>query len=198
MLKADNAEHHPGRRDDRPTACIRRDRPPLLVAGSGARSPAAARRRARRRAGRRPPPPPPAAPRQEHDDHRSGDIADTLKASGQFTILLKALDAANLTSVLKTRRPADRPRRRPTRLQRRLPPAQLASLMKTENAAQLQALLTYHLINAAAPPTKIKGAKGPVPTVGRRRRADRRRPAPPIQVNDADVVGHAPVSNGDI
>src|SRR6185437_11009390 len=32
----------------------------------------------------------------------SGDIIQTLTASGQFKTLLKALDATNLTSVLKT------------------------------------------------------------------------------------------------
>ncbi|TAJ72751.1 MAG: fasciclin domain-containing protein, partial [Gallionellaceae bacterium] len=31
-----------------------------------------------------------------------GDIVETLKASGQFTNLLKATDATNLTVVLKT------------------------------------------------------------------------------------------------
>src|SRR5580692_3152494 len=48
------------------------------------------------------PPPPaaaPAAPSMQLTP--SGDIVGTLKASGQFTILLKALDAANLTGFLQ-------------------------------------------------------------------------------------------------
>ncbi|HXQ47480.1 MAG TPA: fasciclin domain-containing protein, partial [Caulobacteraceae bacterium] len=48
------------------------------------------------------PPPaaaPPAAPSFQLTP--SGDIVGTLKASGQFTILLKALDAANLTAFLQ-------------------------------------------------------------------------------------------------
>src|SRR5579862_6786681 len=45
------------------------------------------------------PPPPAAAPSMQLTP--SGDIVGTLKASGQFTILLKALDAANLTAFLQ-------------------------------------------------------------------------------------------------
>ena len=126
----------------------------------------------------------------------AGDIADTLKASGQFTILVKALDASNLTSVLKTAGPLTI--LAPTDAAfNALPAGQLANLMKIENAAQLQALLTYHLINAGVPTSKIQGSKGPISTVA----------GTPVQidgtgsmimVNDASVVGHAVVSNGDI
>ena len=41
----------------------------------------------------------PPRPRQQLAPH--GDIADTLRASAQFTILTKALDQTNLTAVLK-------------------------------------------------------------------------------------------------
>ena len=37
--------------------------------------------------------------------------------------------------------------------------------MKTENAGELQKVLTYHLINAKVDSSKIKGAKGGVKTV---------------------------------
>ena len=43
----------------------------------------------------------PTAPTPPPSLAAHGDIADTLKASGQFTILAKALDQTNLTSVLK-------------------------------------------------------------------------------------------------
>jgi uncharacterized surface protein with fasciclin (FAS1) repeats len=126
----------------------------------------------------------------------AGDIADTLKASGQFTILVKALDASNLTSVLKTAGPLTI--LAPTDAAfNALPAAQLANLMKIDNAAQLQALLTYHLINAGVPMSKIQGAKGPISTVaGTPVQIDGT--GPTIMVNDASVVGHAVVSNGDI
>lgn len=126
----------------------------------------------------------------------SGDIADTLRASGQFTILVKALDASNLTSVLKTRGPLTILAPTDTAF-RAFPAAQLANLMKIENASQLQALLTYHLINAAAPLSKIQGSKGPIRTVANTD-VQIDGTVSPIRVNDADVVGHASVSNGDI
>jgi uncharacterized surface protein with fasciclin (FAS1) repeats len=126
----------------------------------------------------------------------SGDIADTLRASGQFTMLVKALDASNLTSVLKTAGPLTILAPTDAAFQA-LPPAQLASLMKIENAAQLQALLTYHLINAGVPLTKIQGSKGPIRTVANTD-VQIDGTVSPIRVNDAAVVGHAAVSNGDI
>jgi uncharacterized surface protein with fasciclin (FAS1) repeats len=126
----------------------------------------------------------------------AGDIADTLKASGQFTILVKALDASNLTGVLKTAGPLTI--LAPTDAAfNALPAGQLANLMKIENAPQLQALLTYHLINAGVPMSKIQGSKGPIRTVAN---SDVQidGTASPIKVNGANVIGHAAVSNGDI
>ncbi len=139
---------------------------------------------------------PAAAPTMSMTITPSGDIADTLKASGQFTILVKALDASNLTSVLKTAGPLTI--LAPTDAAfNALPAGQLANLMKVENAAQLQALLTYHLINAGVPMSKIQGSKGPIRTVANTDvQVDGT--GATIMVNDASVVGHAAVSNGDI
>jgi uncharacterized surface protein with fasciclin (FAS1) repeats len=126
----------------------------------------------------------------------AGDLADTLKASGQFTILVKALDAANLTSVLKSAGPL-------TILAptddafRALPPGQMDNLLKVENAAQLQALLVYHVINAAVTPAKIQGSKGPIRTVANTE-VQIDATGPTIRINDANVVGEATVSNGNI
>ena len=125
-----------------------------------------------------------------------GDIADTLKASGQFTILVKALDATGLTPVLKSAGPLTIMAPTDTAFQA-LPPEQLANLMKPDNAAQLQGLLTYHVINAAVPPTKITGSKGPIRTVaGSEVQIDGTGAA--IKVNDATVLGEVGVSNGTI
>jgi uncharacterized surface protein with fasciclin (FAS1) repeats len=94
----------------------------------------------------------------------SGDIIATLTASGQFTTLLKALDATNLTAVLKGAGPLTL--FAPTDAAfAALPAGQLESLMSASPPAALQKLLTYHLINARVDSTKIKGAKGPIPTV---------------------------------
>ena len=94
----------------------------------------------------------------------AGDLVATAKASGQFTILLKALDAANLTAVLQ--RNPNLTLFAPTDAAfNALPPGKLDELMKTDNASVLQKLLTYHVINAPVDSSKIKGAKGGVKTV---------------------------------
>jgi len=91
-----------------------------------------------------------------------GDIVETLKADGHFTTFVKALDAANMTSVLKTNTnltvfaPTDA-------AFAALPAGELDKLMK--DPAALQKLLTYHVVNATVDSTKIKGAKGGVKTV---------------------------------
>jgi uncharacterized surface protein with fasciclin (FAS1) repeats len=93
------------------------------------------------------------------------NIYDTLKASGQFTILLKAVDQSGLAPVLQ---------RYPVTLFaptdaafNALPPDVLTKLMAANDTAanQLQQILKYHLINAQVDASKIRGAKGPVNTV---------------------------------
>lgn len=91
-----------------------------------------------------------------------GDLVDTLKASGQFNTLLKALDAANMTGTLKTHKnltvfaPTDA-------AFAALPAGELDKLLEDPKA--LQKLLTYHVVNATVDSTQIKGAKGVVTTV---------------------------------
>ena len=93
-----------------------------------------------------------------------GDLVETAKLSGQFTTFVKALDATNLTAVVKGNQnltvfaPTDA-------AFAALPAGELDRLMKKENAAELQTLLVYHVVNASVDSTKIKGAKGPVKTV---------------------------------
>jgi uncharacterized surface protein with fasciclin (FAS1) repeats len=94
----------------------------------------------------------------------AGDLVETLKASGQFTVLVKALDATGLTPVLKNNKnltvlaPTDA-------AFAKVPAADIERLMNPDNAAELQGVLTYHLINAPVDSKKVKGAKGPVKTV---------------------------------
>ena len=94
----------------------------------------------------------------------AGSIVATLKASSHFTILAKALDLAQLSGVLSTNpgltlfAPTDE-------AFRALPPSQLAKLLQSDNAPILQKVLIYHLVNLSLDSSKIKGAKGPVPSV---------------------------------
>ncbi len=91
-----------------------------------------------------------------------GDIVETLKADGHFKTLVKALDAANMINVLKTSKnltvfaPTDA-------AFAALPAGELDRLMKSP--AELQKLLTYHVVNAPVDSATIKGAKGAVKTV---------------------------------
>lgn len=116
----------------------------------------------------------------------SGDMSSTLKASSHFTILSKALDASNLTPVLKATpnitlfAPTDE-------AFNALPPAQLAALMETKNAPLLQKILTYHLVNLSLDSSKIKGAKGPVASVeGAKLNLDGS--GNPLKVDNADII----------
>ncbi|MFZ4605000.1 MAG: fasciclin domain-containing protein [Caulobacter sp.] len=91
-----------------------------------------------------------------------GDIVETLKADGHFKTFIKALDAANMTTVLKANKnltvfaPTDA-------AFAALPAGELDRLLKSP--AELQKLMTYHVINATVDSGKIKGAKGGVKTV---------------------------------
>ena len=115
----------------------------------------------------------------------SASIIATLQASGEFTKLLAALQATNLTGLISTHpnltlfAPTDA-------AFAALPPGQLDMLMKSPT--QLQAILTYHLVAAAIKDSDIKGhaatkiptaAKKPITIDGS---------GPTIMVNDAKVL----------
>ena len=94
----------------------------------------------------------------------NGNLISTLQGSGHFSILLKALDVAQLSETLKSApnltlfAPTDE-------AFQALPPSQLSQLLAAKNAPVLQKVLIYHLVNALVDSSKIKGAKGPIPTV---------------------------------
>ncbi|WGM40092.1 fasciclin domain-containing protein [Caulobacter sp. NIBR1757] len=117
-----------------------------------------------------------------------GDIVDTLKASGQFTVLLRTLDETNLTTLIKTNKnltlfaPTDA-------AFAALPAGELKRL--EENPQELQKLLTYHLINAPIDSTKVKENAGKVATVA----------GPEIVLDNsgaAFTVGPATVTQADV
>jgi uncharacterized surface protein with fasciclin (FAS1) repeats len=92
----------------------------------------------------------------------SGDLVETLKASGQFKTLLSAVDATNLTAVLKNNKnltlfaPTDA-------AFAALPAGELDKLMADK--AALQKLVLHHLINAPIDTTHFNGTKKPFPSV---------------------------------
>jgi len=127
---------------------------------------------------------------------QAGDLVDTMKASGQFTILLKALDASNLTALLKSAGPLTI--LAPTDAAfNALPAGQVDNLLKVENAAQLQGLLVNHLVNAAVTPDKFKGGKVPIRNVANVDLQFDGAVNPPT-INGATVVAEGVATNGDI
>lgn len=91
----------------------------------------------------------------------NGDLVDTLKLNGDFKTFTGGLDATNLAGLLKTNKnltvfaPTDE-------AFAAMPAADLAKLQSDKTA--MQRFLLHHIVNAPIPSTKIKGAKGPVPS----------------------------------
>lgn len=93
----------------------------------------------------------------------TNDIVDVMRADGQFTILLSALDATGLSATLESDEsisilaPTDA-------AFSALPAGELDRLMLAENRDELQQLLLYHVINADVRPEQIENRRGPVVT----------------------------------
>jgi uncharacterized surface protein with fasciclin (FAS1) repeats len=128
------------------------------------------------------------------------DIYTTLKNSGQFTILVKALDQAGLAPVLQ--RYPNLTLFAPTdAAMNALPPDVLSKLMAQNDASanQLQQILKYHLINAVVDSSKIKGAKGPVNTVENTPVVVDGANPDNLLVNNADIIqADVKVANGGV
>jgi uncharacterized surface protein with fasciclin (FAS1) repeats len=116
----------------------------------------------------------------------AGDMVATLRGSGDFSILVKALDDTNLSGVLKTTpnltlfAPTDE-------AFHALPPTQLSQLLAPKNAALLQKVLTYHLVHLDLDTSKFKGTKGPVETV-EKSKLQIDGSGEPMMVNNADII----------
>ena len=88
----------------------------------------------------------------------NGDLISTLRLSPQFTVFVKALDATNLSALLKSSTsltvfaPTDAA----------FPQSKLDSLMADK--AGLQKMLLHYVINARVDSSKIKGTHGPWPS----------------------------------
>lgn len=90
-----------------------------------------------------------------------GDLVDTLKLSGQFTTLVAGLDATNLSGLLKTNK--NLTVFAPTDAAFAAMPADELTKLKGDKAA-MQKFLLHHVVNAPVDSSKIKGAKGPIPS----------------------------------
>ena len=124
-------------------------------------------------------------------------IVDVLTASGQFTTLLKAVDATGLTPVLKSAGPLTV--FAPTDAAfAALPAGALDNLMKPDNLPQLQALLTYHVINARIPAIKGHGQTS-IQSVAAGKKVTVDGSGETVKVNDATAVqSDIKASNGAI
>lgn len=104
----------------------------------------------------------PAAGAQSVHIAPAGDIVQTLQAGGQFTTLVAALNATNLTPVLKNNKgltifaPTDAAFAATGDVKAQIAKGDQAYL------SGLQKLLLHHIINAEVDSSKFKGAHGPV------------------------------------
>lgn len=102
----------------------------------------------------------PAAPVAAKPVAVQGDLLDTLKLDGRFTTFVKAVEATNLTTVVKMTKtltvfaPTDA-------AFAAMPEGDLAQLMANKTA--LQKFVLHHVINAPVEAAKMKGAKGQWP-----------------------------------
>jgi uncharacterized surface protein with fasciclin (FAS1) repeats len=103
----------------------------------------------------------PAAPAQTAATQNT--VIDVLRANGQFTTLLGALDAAQLTDTLKTQ-PAISIFAPTDAAFAALPEADRARLMDPANVNELRQVLLYHVVVADVESSQIEGAKGGVQT----------------------------------
>ena len=108
----------------------------------------------------------PAAQAQAETPAAANTVIDTLKAQGQFSTLLTALDQAQLTETLKAQ-PAVSIFAPTDAAFAALPEADRTRLLDPANANELRQLLLYHVIVADVNSEQIKGTKGGVETAAR-------------------------------
>lgn len=90
-----------------------------------------------------------------------GDLVETLKLSGQFTTFVKGIDATNLAGLLKSNK--NLTVFAPTDAAFAAMPAEDLTKITTDKTA-MQRFILHHVVNAPIPSSKIKGAKGPIPS----------------------------------
>jgi uncharacterized surface protein with fasciclin (FAS1) repeats len=95
----------------------------------------------------------------------ANNVIDVLRAQGQFSTLLSALDTAQLTETLATR-PAVTVFAPTDAAFAALSEAERTRLLNPANAQELRNRLLYHVIVADVTGAQIEGARGAVPTAG--------------------------------
>jgi len=117
---------------------------------------------------------------------RAADIVDTAVAAGSFKTLVAAVKAADLVDTLKGKGPFTV--FAPTdEAFAKLPPGTVESLLKPENKAKLQAVLTYHVVPAKVMAADIKPGEQMVGTV-QGAKVNVTGSGGAVSVNDAKVV----------
>jgi uncharacterized surface protein with fasciclin (FAS1) repeats len=97
---------------------------------------------------------------------QANNVIDVLRAQGDFTTLLSALDQAQLTETLRTR-PAISIFAPTDAAFAALPEAERTRLLDPANVQELRSLLLYHVIVADVSAGQINGTRGGVETAGR-------------------------------
>ena len=94
----------------------------------------------------------------QSDHHGKKDIVDTAVKAGSFKTLVAAVKAAGLVDTLKGKGPFTV--FAPTdEAFAKLPKGTVESLLKPENKAKLVDILTYHVVAAKVPASKVKAGK---------------------------------------
>ena len=119
----------------------------------------------------------------------TGDVIDTLRASGRFSTFLKASDLVGLTAFVKGL-PAVTVLAPSDAAFAALPAGEVDRLLAQANRAELQKLVLRHLINARVPFETFKGAETSAPTLGGE--------AVKLTGDEPPTVGGAPVSQLDV
>jgi uncharacterized surface protein with fasciclin (FAS1) repeats len=116
---------------------------------------------------------------------RAADIVDTAVSAGAFKTLVAAVQAAGLVETLKGKGPFTV--FAPTdEAFAKLPPGTVEDLLKPENKAKLQKVLTYHVVPGKVMASDIKPGKQDVATVQGAKVAVAGGAG--VMVNDAKVV----------
>ena len=116
---------------------------------------------------------------------RGADIVDTAVANGNFKTLAAALGAADLVDALK----GDGPLTvfAPTdEAFAKLPPGTVETLLKPENKAKLQQILTYHVVGKQVPASTVVTLPGATTLSGQRVAIQTDNGA--VKINESNVV----------
>jgi len=118
---------------------------------------------------------------------QGGNIVAVLKADPQLSTFAELAQQAGFATTFESKGPLTvlAPSNEAFA---KLPPAQLESLRKPENVQQLQQVLLYHVIPAAAPSSALKGTSGDVPTARGTDKVKINGTGAAIKVNGATVV----------